>query len=77
LHNGYVASGRIGFDGNQIVNVAPHRLVRMGMGQVPEGRMVFKQLSVEDNLAVGAAILPRALQCANAWTLCMNYFLAC
>jgi branched-chain amino acid transport system ATP-binding protein len=32
----------------------------MGMGQVPEGRMVFKQLSVEDNLAVGAAILPRA-----------------
>lgn len=60
LHNGYVASGRIGFDGNQIVNVAPHRLVRMGMGQVPEGRMVFKQLSVEDNLAVGAAILPRA-----------------
>jgi branched-chain amino acid transport system ATP-binding protein len=60
LHNGYVASGRIGFDGTQIVNVAPHRLVRMGMGQVPEGRMVFKQLSVEDNLAVGAAILPRA-----------------
>jgi branched-chain amino acid transport system ATP-binding protein len=32
----------------------------MGMGQVPEGRLVFKQLSVEDNLKVGAAILPRA-----------------
>jgi branched-chain amino acid transport system ATP-binding protein len=30
------------------------------MGQVPEGRLVFKQLSVEDNLLVGAAVLPRA-----------------
>jgi branched-chain amino acid transport system ATP-binding protein len=32
----------------------------MGMGQVPEGRLIFKQLSVEDNLKVGAAIVPRA-----------------
>jgi len=31
----------------------------MGMGQVPEGRLIFKQLSVEDNLKVGAAIVPR------------------
>jgi branched-chain amino acid transport system ATP-binding protein len=30
------------------------------MGQVPEGRLVFKQLTVEDNLLVGAAILPRS-----------------
>jgi branched-chain amino acid transport system ATP-binding protein len=32
----------------------------MGMGQVPEGRLIFKQLSVEENLKVGAAILPRS-----------------
>jgi branched-chain amino acid transport system ATP-binding protein len=30
------------------------------MGQVPEGRLVFKHLSVEDNLRVGAAVLPRS-----------------
>ncbi|MDO9237400.1 MAG: ABC transporter ATP-binding protein [Aquabacterium sp.] len=60
LHNGHVANGNIDFGGAQIVGVAPHRLVRMGMGQVPEGRLIFKQLSVEDNLAVGAAILPRS-----------------
>lgn len=60
LHNGHIVGGNIGFGGEDISAVAPHRLVRMGMGQVPEGRMVFKQLSVEDNLAVGAAILPRA-----------------
>ena len=34
--------------------------MRLGINQVPEGRLVFKQLSVEDNLLVGAAILPRA-----------------
>jgi len=60
LHNGHVAQGSIDFGGAEIVGVAPHRLVRMGMGQVPEGRLIFKQLSVEDNLAVGAAILPRS-----------------
>ena len=60
LHNGHVVQGSIDFGGAQIVGVAPHRLVRMGMGQVPEGRLIFKQLSVEDNLAVGAAILPRS-----------------
>ena len=31
----------------------------MGMGQVPEGRLIFKQLTVEENLQVGAAAVPR------------------
>ena len=34
----------------------------MGMGQVPEGRLVFKQLSVEENLRVGAAVLPKSTE---------------
>ena len=32
------------------------------MGQVPEGRLVFKQLTVEENLRVGAAVLPRSTE---------------
>jgi len=60
LHHGHVSQGRIQFEGRSIVGMPTHRLVRMGMGQVPEGRLVFKQLSVEDNLKVGAAISPRA-----------------
>ena len=60
LHQGHISQGRIQFEGRSIVGMPTHRLVRMGMGQVPEGRLVFKQLSVEDNLKVGAAILPRA-----------------
>ena len=59
LHGGAVAAGRIDFDGQSILGVPAHKLVRLGMGQVPEGRLVFKQLNVEENLMVGAAILPR------------------
>jgi branched-chain amino acid transport system ATP-binding protein len=42
-----------------MLGVPAHKRVRLGMGQVPEGRLVFKHLSVEDNLRVGADILPR------------------
>lgn len=60
LHHGQVTGGSVSFAGESIVGQPAHRLVRMGMGQVPEGRLIFKQLTVEDNLLVGAAILPRA-----------------
>ena len=60
LHHGHVTGGSISFDGESVLGQPAHRLVRKGMGQVPEGRLVFKQLSVEDNLLVGAAVLPRA-----------------
>jgi branched-chain amino acid transport system ATP-binding protein len=60
LHHGHVTQGKITFDGQSVLGMPSHRLVRLGMGLVPEGRLVFKQLSVEDNLNVGAAILPRS-----------------
>ena len=60
LHHGHVTGGSVHFAGEPILGVPAHRLVRMGMAQVPEGRLVFKQLNVEDNLLVGAAILPRS-----------------
>lgn len=60
LHHGHIGKGTISLEGQSIIGMPSHRLVRMGMGQVPEGRLVFKQLSVEDNLKVGAAILPRS-----------------
>ena len=60
LHHGHVTQGSVQFAGKPILGLPSHRLVRLGMGQVPEGRLIFKQLSVEDNLHVGAAILPRS-----------------
>jgi ABC-type branched-subunit amino acid transport system ATPase component len=60
LHHGHVTQGRVELLGQPILGLPAHRLVRLGMTQVPEGRMVFKQLTVEENLNVGAAILRRS-----------------
>ena len=60
LHHGHVTQGSVSLSGQSILGMPSHRLVRLGMGQVPEGRLVFKQLTVEDNLSVGAAVLPRS-----------------
>ena len=48
------ASGRILFQGELIHKVAPHRIVRLGICQVPEGRDVFMGLTVQENLKMGA-----------------------
>ena len=58
LHSGQITGGSVHMDGQSILNMASHKLVRKGMGQVPEGRLVFKQLTVEENeLSLGLAPL--------------------
>ena len=46
--------GQILFEGQDITRVPAHKIVSMGMAHVPEGRRVFAQLSVLDNLKLGA-----------------------
>jgi branched-chain amino acid transport system ATP-binding protein len=46
-------SGQILFCGAPIQTLTPHTIVGLGISQVPEGRQVFKPLSVEDNLELG------------------------
>ncbi len=53
------ASGSVVFDGKDLKGVAPHKVVEHGMAQVPEGRRVFLQMSVEENLEMGAYTRPR------------------
>jgi branched-chain amino acid transport system ATP-binding protein len=48
------ADGEILFRKDRIASLAPDRIVKLGISQVPEGRQVFKPLSVEDNLEMGA-----------------------
>jgi branched-chain amino acid transport system ATP-binding protein len=48
------AAGRIVYDGEEIAGMAPHRIVERGLCHVPEGRMVFSNLSVLENLKLGA-----------------------
>ena len=46
--------GEIIFDGQEISHMQPHKIVGLHLTQVPEGRRVFAQLSVKDNLEMGA-----------------------
>ncbi|AAR35107.1 ABC transporter ATP-binding protein [Geobacter sulfurreducens] len=46
--------GKILFEGQDLAGLGPDRIVKLGICQVPEGRQVFKPLSVEDNLELGA-----------------------
>ena len=48
------SGGQIRFDGCNITRWPPHRIVAAGICLVPEGRLVFAPLSVEDNLRLGA-----------------------
>ncbi len=42
------------FDGKELTKTPPHKIVSMGMAHVPEGRRIFQQLSVLENLKLGA-----------------------
>ena len=50
----HVRSGEILFEGKPIQGLAPEDIVDLGIIQVPQGRMLFPDLSIEDNLQLGA-----------------------
>jgi branched-chain amino acid transport system ATP-binding protein len=54
-----VQSGRIVFDGREVTNLDPRRLLELGISYVPQGRNVFPQLSVLHNLELGATAAAR------------------
>jgi branched-chain amino acid transport system ATP-binding protein/urea transport system ATP-binding protein len=47
------SAGTIRFDGADISGAAPYRIARAGVGYVPQGREIFKDFTVEENLKVG------------------------
>ena len=46
--------GSVHFDGEDVTHVAPHEMVTRGIVQVPEGRRIFAQLTVQENVLMGA-----------------------
>lgn len=54
-------SGHITLRGKDIAGLSPHRVMRMGLSHVPEGRRIFPQLSVRENLEVGGYTVGRKL----------------
>lgn len=49
-------AGKVSFREQDVTNVAAHKLVPMGIAQVPEGRKIFQELTVVENLRMGAYI---------------------
>ncbi len=59
-------AGSITFGGASIAGLAPHRITRLGLGLVPEGRHIFPNLTVKENLLMAAA---NPLGNAEPWSL--------
>ena len=50
------ARGQISFDGHSLIGLSPHVVVRRGISMVPDGRALFQEMTVEQNLRLGAFI---------------------
>ncbi len=53
-------TGDITFEGESITNLPSHKLITRGLAQVPEGRAIFLQMTVEENLEMGAYTRPKS-----------------
>lgn len=60
-------SGHVRLDGLEITRLPPHRIARQGIGLVPQGRRIFPDLSVQENLLLGAT------RGGGAWDLARVY----
>jgi branched-chain amino acid transport system ATP-binding protein len=61
-----VASGTVTFAGQRVNRLPPHRIARLGLGLVPEGRHIFPNLTVRENLLMAEA---NPLAAADPWTM--------
>jgi branched-chain amino acid transport system ATP-binding protein len=61
VHDGEVTKGAVTLDGRAIHHLSPAAIVRRGITQVMEGRRIFAELTVEENLRLGAHTRPRGV----------------
>jgi branched-chain amino acid transport system ATP-binding protein len=54
-----LTSGAINFDGIDLASLPPHKIPELGIAHVPEGRQVFPEMTVQENLEIGAFV-PKA-----------------
>ncbi len=71
---GEVTDGNITFQGKDITNLDPEKIVRKGIFQVMEGRRVFDELTVEENLIAATATVRNKSRIKNTRERVMHYF---
>lgn len=74
LEEGEITDGWIEFDGRSLGGEPPHKRVRQGIFQVLEGRRIFEELTVEENLTCGAYIRKKTPALKDDLAKCFSYF---
>ena len=74
LQDGAMTAGRVRFDGQDTAALAPHELVRAGVFHVMEGRRIFNDLTVEENLIVATYALTGRRVHAAGFDAVYEYF---
>jgi branched-chain amino acid transport system ATP-binding protein len=67
-------SGSIKYEGEEITNQAPHKIVARGISQVPEGRMIFANLTVRENLLMGAYLRKKRSELSTEFDFIFGMF---
>ncbi|KZK30651.1 ABC transporter ATP-binding protein [Delftia sp. GW456-R20] len=74
LEDGLLASGSVRYNGQSTAQYAPQQLVRLGLSHVMEGRRVFEDLTVEENLVAATYALTGRNQVKPDFDLVYTYF---
>ena len=62
VHEGEITTGSVVFDGRPIHHLPPTKIAALGIKQVLEGRRIFAELTVEENLRIGGHVAPTQLR---------------
>jgi branched-chain amino acid transport system ATP-binding protein len=74
IHEGDITKGSVAFDGERIDGKDPAAIVKMGIAQVLEGRRIFAEMTVDDNLRTGAFTNSNKASVAAAHERVMDLF---
>jgi branched-chain amino acid transport system ATP-binding protein len=74
VHEGEITKGQISFYDEDITNKGPSHIVKRGISQVMEGRRIFAEMSVDENLRAGAFVNTNRKQVDEAFTRVMSLF---
>ncbi|MFH2132526.1 MAG: ABC transporter ATP-binding protein, partial [bacterium] len=75
--DGKIEEGYIEYEGRRIDHMPPHRIVKLGIVQVPEGRRLFPNLTVRENIMQGAYGRKRSPQLKQDYEQILQYFPIC
>ena len=67
-------AGEVLFEGNSIAELPPEEITGIGIAHVPEGRRVFPQMSVKENLEMGAYLRNDSKELANNFEIVFSHF---